>query len=126
MSVKFILGRAGTGKTRICLENIREALIEDPYGPPIILLVPDQATFQMEHMLVNTPGLRGFARAQALSFKRLASRVLTELGGGSQRHIKELGKIMALRALVQENADSLRLFASTSKQYGFPSCLSLH
>ncbi len=53
MSVRFILGRAGTGKTRTCLRNIREALLEDPNGPPIILLVPDQATFQMEHMLVN-------------------------------------------------------------------------
>ncbi|HHX27214.1 MAG TPA: helicase-exonuclease AddAB subunit AddB [Firmicutes bacterium] len=124
MSVRFILGRAGTGKTRVCLDNIREALIEDPNGPPIILLVPDQATFQMEHMLVNMPGLPGFARAQVLSFKRLATRVLTELGGGGRKHIRELGKVMALRSLVQENADSLRLFASASKQYGFASCLS--
>jgi ATP-dependent helicase/nuclease subunit B len=124
MSVRFILGRAGTGKTRVCLDSIREALIEDPNGPPIILLVPDQATFQMEHMLINMPDLPGFARAQVLSFKRLATRVLTELGGGGRRHIRELGKVMALRSLVQENADSLRLFASASKQYGFASCLS--
>ncbi len=124
MSVKFILGRAGTGKTHACLENIKKALMQDPYGPPIILLVPDQATFQMEHILVNMPGLHGFARAQTLSFKRLASRVLTELGGGGQRHIKELGKAMALRSLVQENVDNLRLFASASTQYGFASCLS--
>ena len=124
MSVRFILGRAGTGKTRACLNNIREALIEDPSGPPVILLVPDQATFQMEHMLINMPDLPGFARAQVLSFKRLAARVLTELGGGGRKHIKELGKAMALRSLVQENADSLRLFASASRQYGFASCLS--
>ena len=124
MSVRFILGRAGTGKTRACLNNIREALIEDPSGPPVILLVPDQATFQMEHMLINMPDLPGFARAQVLSFKRLAARVLTELGGGGRKHIKELGKAMALRSLVQENADSLRLFASASRQYGFESFLS--
>lgn len=124
MSVKFILGRAGTGKTRTCLQNIREALLEDPNGPPIILLVPDQATFQMEHMLVNMPDLQGFTRARVLSFSRLAAHVLQELGGGGRKHIKELGKVMALRSLVQENADSLRLFASASKQYGFASCLS--
>lgn len=124
MSVRFILGRAGTGKTRTCLENIREALIEDPSGPPIILLVPDQTTFQMEHMLVNMPDLQGFARLRVLSFSRLAANILTELGGGGRKHIKELGKIMALRSLVQENADSLRLFAPASKQYGFASCLS--
>lgn len=124
MSLRFILGRAGTGKTRTCLENIRKALIEDPNGPPIILLVPDQATFQMEHMLINMPGLRGFARAQVLSFQRLAGRVLNEVGGGGRKQIRELGKVMALRSLIHENRDSLRLFASASKQYGFAACLS--
>lgn len=124
MSVRFILGRAGTGKTRTCLENIREALVRDPYGASIILLVPDQATFQMEHMLVNMPGVHGFTRAHTLSFKRLAHSVLAELGGGGKKHIKELGKVMALRALIQDNADSLRLFASASGQHGFASCLS--
>ena len=124
MSVRFILGRAGSGKTRTCLENIKNELIKDPYGPPIILLVPDQATFQMERMLINYPDLQGFARLEVLSFKRLASRVLAELGGGGGKHIKELGKIMALQSLIRENADNLRLFALSSRQYGFASCLS--
>ncbi len=80
MSVRFILGRAGTGKTRTCLRNIREALLEDPNGPPIILLVPDQATFQMEHMLVNMPDLQGFTRARVLSFQDLQPMFFKSLG----------------------------------------------
>src|SRR5690606_8646740 len=51
-------------------------------------------------------------------------RVLNEVGGGGRKQIRELGKVMALRSLIHENRDSLRLFASASKQYGFAACLS--
>lgn len=124
VSLRFILGRAGSGKTAMCLERIRDALREAPQGPPIILLVPEQATFQMEHALVTTPDLSGFERVQVLSFKRLAGRVLLELGGGARRQIGELGKLMVLRSLVQGKAGALKLFGATSKKYGFVTCLA--
>ncbi|MEW5866286.1 MAG: helicase-exonuclease AddAB subunit AddB [Bacillota bacterium] len=124
MSLRFILGRAGSGKTAMCLEGIRDALREDPQGPPVILLVPEQATFQMEHALVSTPDLAGFERVQVLSFKRLAGRVLLELGGGARQQIGELGKLMVLRSLVQGRAGVLKLFGATSKKYGFVTCLA--
>lgn len=81
MSLQFILGRAGTGKTYTCLEEIRSKLIEDPTGSPIVYLVPDQMTFQSEYDLINTPGIGGMMRAQVFSFTRLAWRVLQETGG---------------------------------------------
>ncbi len=124
MSLRFILGRAGSGKTRLCLDEVRMALRQDPHGPPIILLVPEQATFQVEHALVNTPDLPAFMRAQVLSFKRLAGRLLMEVGGGARRDIGELGKLMVLRSLVRRRFDDLSIFATGSGKYGFASCLA--
>ena len=44
MSVCFVLGRAGAGKTHYCLEGIRNQLLASAEGVPLILLVPEQAT----------------------------------------------------------------------------------
>ena len=51
MPVRFVLGRAGTGKTRHFLEQIQALVRPDPLGPPIYLLLPKQATFLAERWL---------------------------------------------------------------------------
>ena len=57
MSVRFILGRAGTGKTHHCLTSIRRELESDPEcAQKLILLVPEQASLQMERALLASPG----------------------------------------------------------------------
>ena len=45
MAVQFILGRSGTGKTSYCIGQIIEALLA-PGEEPLILLVPEQASYQ--------------------------------------------------------------------------------
>ncbi|TXK89783.1 hypothetical protein FVE24_15145, partial [Parageobacillus sp. SY1] len=81
MSLRFLLGRSGSGKTTTCLNEIRRKLKEEPKGNPIIYLVPEQMTFQSEYALIHTPGLGGMIRAQVFSFTRLAWRILQETGG---------------------------------------------
>lgn len=120
LSLRFVLGRAGTGKTTFCLAEIRRELAADPSdGPPLILLVPEQASFQMEQELVRTPGLRGFQRAQVLSFRRLAWQVLQEVGGAARPVIGDLGKRMVLRSLVQRRAGELQVFDRVADRPGF-------
>lgn len=119
MAFRFILGRAGSGKTHHCLESIAAALREAPLGDPLILLVPEQATFQMDRRLVSLPGIRGTFRAQVLSFHRLAWRVFAEVGGGARPHIDEVGKVMALRALLSRRRGEFRVFDSATGRSGF-------
>lgn len=124
MTLRFIIGRAGSGKTRACLDAVREELTKSPAGPPLILLVPEQATFQTEHALAATPGLRGFIRAQALSFRRLAYRVLQEVGGAARPYIGELGKRMVLRRLLERRRKDLKVFRRSAAQPGFADTLA--
>ncbi|WP_127579813.1 helicase-exonuclease AddAB subunit AddB [Paenibacillus koleovorans] len=119
MAIRYILGRAGTGKTRRCLDEIRDRLLQAPEGDPLILLVPEQATFQAEATLVGTPGLDGMIRAQVLSFHRLAFRVMQETGGMARIHIDDSGKAMLLHRLLQQHKDELRLFGQTADRRGF-------
>jgi ATP-dependent helicase/nuclease subunit B len=76
--VELLIGPAGSGKTYACLNAIRTELKQSPSGPPLLLLAPKQATFQMEHALLSDPDLHGYSRLQILSFDRLAEFILSE------------------------------------------------
>ncbi len=140
--MRFILGRAGSGKTRLCLDEIREELRRGtqgyprgaptsvgrvsgfPDGPPLVLLVPEQATFQTEYALTLTPGLSGMFRAQVLSFRRLAWRVFAEVGGAARPHIGDAGKRMLLARILARRRGELRLFGRAAGRYGFSGTLA--
>ena len=109
MHVDFLLGPAGSGKTTRCLQEIRAALA-DPDGPPLLLLAPKQATFQLERQILATGEIAGYARLQILSFERLADLVLEHFDGAPPRLIEEEGRLMVLRALLMEQQKSLKIF----------------
>lgn len=119
MSIQFILGRAGSGKSHYCLDEIRHKLLQSPSGNPLILLVPEQATFQAEYALVTTPEISGIIRAQALSFRRLAFRMMQETGGTTRTPIDDTGKKMLLYKTLYKRKQELRLFQHTVEQVGF-------
>lgn len=118
MSLRLITGRSGSGKTRLVLDEIREGLRQDPLGAPLILIVPEQATFQAEHAMATTPGLGGFMRAQVLSFRRLAFRVMQETGGSAVIPIHDNGKAMLLHKILEAKRDSLKLFRGGATESG--------
>jgi len=124
MTLRFIIGRAGVGKTHACLDAVRQELLAGPDGPPLILLVPEQATFQTEYALASSAGVKGFIRAQVLSFRRLAFRVLQEVGGAARAHIGELGKRMVLRRLLEQRRGELKIFGRSVNQPGFADTLA--
>lgn len=119
MSLRFILGRAGSGKSSYCLNEIRKSLFSQPEGRPIIYLVPDQMTFQSEYELAKTPGLEGMMRAQVFSFSRLAWKVLGEVGGITRLHISRVGVNMMLRKIIESKKQELKVFKKASDQNGF-------
>lgn len=119
MSIQFILGRSGSGKTETILNEIRMKLFEEPMGRPIIYLVPDQMTFGAEYELIKTPNLGGMIRAQTFSFSRLAWRILQETGGMTRHHLSSTGIQMMLRKLVEQYKQEFKVFTKASDKNGF-------
>ena len=117
MPVRFILGRAGSGKTMTCLREIACLCQKEPLGEPLIFLVPDQATFEMEKELAALCG-GGTFRAEILSFRRLAYRVLS-LRGKRTPLITETGRQLVLRRILQEIAPELNTFGRAARQPRF-------
>ena len=124
MSLKLIYGRAGSGKTLRCLDEMRRELMDQPEGAALILVTPEQATFALERELASTPGLGGFMRAHVLGFRRLAYRVLLETGGAVRPHISDLGKRLVLKRLLQQHRHQLKAFNRAAGQRTFTDILS--
>ena len=119
MSLRFVIGRSGSGKTTMFFNEIRDALIEQPDGAPIVYLVPDQMTFLSEYRFIHTPGLAGVIRSQVFSFTRLAWRILQETGGAARNHITSIGLNMLIRKIIEDNKEDLKIFKQTSDKTGF-------
>lgn len=124
MTLRFILGRAGTGKTGFAIGEIKKEIGRSPKGATVILLVPEQATFQTECQLASAFSPGGTMRAQVLSFRRFAHRVLLETGGAARVPIGELGKRMVLREQLARHRNSLKVFGRSADRPGFTDCLA--
>src|SRR5699024_11461311 len=110
MGVRFLLGRAGTGKSERILNDIRQQLTDNPKGSPIFYIVPDQMTFQQEYALFQDEAIKGSIRAQVVSFSRLAWRVMQETGGSTKQFISSVGTQMMLRKIIAEKESEWDIF----------------
>lgn len=121
MSLRFIYGRAGSGKTHLCLNEIKAQI--STFSKPLILLVPEQFTFQAEKQLIATLGLGGFLNTEVLSFRRLAFRIFNMAGGITYPHIHPAGKSMIIHRILDKMQNNLKIFSKASKQPGFVNTL---
>lgn len=119
MSVRFILGRPGTGKTTACMEEVRSQIRENPSGTPLIYLVPEHMTFSTEYAFARTPGFEGITRLNVYSIPRLALRVLQQSGGATRIHLDGTGTAMLLRRIAEQCRSEFRLFRKAADQTGF-------
>jgi ATP-dependent helicase/nuclease subunit B len=123
VKLRLIIGRAGSGKTQYCLDEMSQVLRESPEGRSMIMILPEHATFQVEHELASTPGIEGFTRAYVFGFRRLAHRILMETGGAVRPHITELGKRIVLNKLLHEHQEEFKIFHRAAAQRSFADIL---
>ncbi|NOU83958.1 helicase-exonuclease AddAB subunit AddB [Paenibacillus sp. LMG 31459] len=124
MTVNFLIGRSGSGKTTTIWETVSSRLKTEPLGAPIIILVPEQGSFGAERGLLAAGNVKGSIRAQTLSFSRLAYRVKQETGGSASLPISEEGKKMLIYKIVNRRKEELKLFGASSDRPGLVERLS--
>lgn len=123
MGIRFVFGRAGSGKSYYCLNQIKKKLTNDKNNK-LIMLVPDQYTFQTEKKLLEYVGEKALLRAEILSFKRMATRVFDKCGGRAINVIEDSGKNMLIYKLLKDKGEELQYFNRISKQQGFVGIVS--
>lgn len=124
MSIRFIVGRGGVGKTRVILNEIKELCDTNPQGDPIFVISPDQMTFHMEYQLLKQSQNPSLMRVQGVSFNRFAYRILQETGGLSRYHLDQVGLALLLQKVMNQKKDQLTIFPFYTNKPGFISKLS--
>ncbi|MBR6694755.1 MAG: PD-(D/E)XK nuclease family protein [Clostridia bacterium] len=107
--LKFIFGRAASGKTETVFRHIKNAVERGEQGQ--ILIVPEQSTFDCERKLLHTLGDGNFTSVPVLCFTRLCDEVGRLYGGNCLRRITDYEKIILMSRAVSSVADELTFFS---------------
>ena len=122
MSLQFVMGGAGSGKTRYLYETAIKQAVEQP-DRLFLFVVPEQYTMQTQKELVRLHPRKGLMNMDVLSFKRLAYRVFEDLGVQVPAVLDDMGKSMVLRKVAGMVRRDLGLYGGHLEQPGFISQL---
>ncbi len=117
-TTRFILGRAGSGKTHYLHEQLVQTVQSDPLGTSVILIVPKQATFTAEQAIATDPRLGGFINVRVIAPDDLGELALVESGASGGAKLDAAGRGLILSHLLREHADELQHFNKSATQPG--------
>ena len=118
MSLQFVIGSSGSGKTRYLYENLINLSMEHPEGN-YIAIVPEQFTMQTQKDMIRISPGHGIMNVDVQSFVRLAFRVFSETGAGNVQVLDDLGKIMILKKVLSNKKDDLKYFGRNINKDGY-------
>lgn len=112
MSLRLICGKAGTGKSDFCLEEIKKNINENR---KIYIITPEQYSFTEEKKLLKKLEYGSTMNAEVISFARMAYRIINEVGGVTKTNLSKSGKAMLIYDILDRKKKDLN-FLGKSKQ----------
>ncbi|MGI5977898.1 MAG: PD-(D/E)XK nuclease family protein [Oscillospiraceae bacterium] len=108
--LRLILGPAGSGKTSYIMREI--AVRAQQGGSGMVLIVPEQYSFEAERELCRLGGNRSALHAEVLSFSRLAARVAQETGTGGRVAVDAGGRLLCMALALDSIGGSLSVYGA--------------
>lgn len=118
MSLQFIFGNSGSGKSDYLYEYVLEQAGEHP-DQNFLILVPEQFTMQTQRELVSRQKNHAIMNVDVLSFARLAYRVFDELGKQELVILEETGKNLVLRKVAEQKKQKLKVLGGNMNKMGY-------
>lgn len=113
--LQFVLGRAGSGKT----QHLRELLAEQSKtvqgGKRLVMLVPEQYSFETEKAMLALCGQKRANRIEVYSFTRLADAVFRVEGGAAGRRLSDGGRRVLMSCALSACEDQLEVYQNAVK-----------
>lgn len=107
----LILGRAGSGKT----EYLRSLLQASCGQETVLLLVPEQSSFQNERAMLRRLGAKEAKRVQVFSFSRLAEYAFLQYGGAAGRRLDDGGRSVLMSLALEQVKDQLEFYRKSAE-----------
>lgn len=118
MSLLFVLGRSGAGKSTYVFEDVIRKAEANP-NKRYLIIVPDQFTMQTQSDLVRMSPNGGIMNIEVLSFSRLAHRVFEETGGNRYPVLDDTGKNLIIRNCAGKVRDNIPYLAGKLDKPGY-------
>ena len=118
MSLQFVLGGSGTGKSTYVFDKIIERSMQEE-NKNFFILVPDQFTMQTQMDFVTRHKRGGILNIDILSFSRLSHRILEETGGNRETVLDDTGKSLVLRKVAEDLKEEVPVLGGNLKKLGY-------
>ena len=118
MSLQFIMGPSGSGKSHYLYEWVTTESLAHP-EKNYIVLVPEQFTMQTQKDLVAASPNKGILNIEVLSFNRLAHRIFEETGENDRLVLDDVGKNFVIRKVAGEQESNLSVLGGNLKRMGY-------
>lgn len=110
--IRWILGKAGTGKTTKIIE---QAAGTARLKKPVLVLVPEQFSFDMERQIAKALSLADALRVEVYSFTRLCDRIFRELGGTALQNLDENARVLVMHQTLEQMKGELHVFSRAAQ-----------
>ena len=113
--IQFFCGRNGSGKTYRIYEQIKA----EKDLKKVVLIVPDQSSFQNEKRILNEFGASKAAEINVFGFERLYDHLSEKYGENTKKSIDDGAKGVLMSLAAEEVSDKLNLYANRVKKADF-------
>ncbi len=111
--LRFVFGRAGSGKTRTVRLALRE--MAQAGGDRLMLVVPEQASFENERAMLRLLGPEKARRVSVTSFSRLVDAVQRRYGGFAGRRLDDGGRGVFMSLAIEQVRDRLEIYRKNAE-----------
>ena len=120
MSLRFVFGGSGAGKSTRIYTEILERAAKEP-ARNFLIIVPDQFTMQTQKELVTHPAntRKGIMNIDVLSFGRLSHRIFEEVGKKDIPVLDDTGKSLVLRKVAGQLKEELPYLGTHLDKQGY-------
>ena len=113
MSIEFVFGSAGSGKSSYLRRKAKEFALEKRTRT-CFFIVPDQYTYSAQMALCREFESGVTVNVEVLSFERLARRVFNELSTPLSKVLDDSGKALVLSKVIEKKKDDLFVLSKKS------------
>ena len=113
----IITGKAGTGKTRRIMNEIK--CLADSHVENTILIVPEQYSHEAERELSSICGDSLSLYAEVMSFTALARKMMSRYGGLAVPYLDKGGKLLCMALAMKDVGTRLESFRSAAGRTDF-------
>ena len=109
MGLRIIYGRAGTGKSEYCYNEIAKT------NEDIIIITPEQFSFTAETKLMEKIKTQAVLNAEVITLSRMAYRVKNEIGEKNKTNLSNCGKAMLIYSILNNKRKELKFLGKTDE-----------